>query len=352
MTARLRIGLIGAGAMGALHARVLAQSTRADLAYVCDPDAQGKELAQRFGVDWLPAFESSDVDAVVIAAPTDTHLDLAFEVIEAGLPLLVEKPLADNHAMAARIVEESRAADVPLMCGFVERFNPTIMTAMEFVEQPLHITAVRHSPYAPRIRTGVTSDLLIHDIDIVLRLVGAQPESVDGRLGYFHPQSERGSEDLAEALLQFPSGCVAACSASRISQRKIRSMSITDPDRLVEIDLLRQDITVYRHVANSAATDDGLGYRQQTIIDLPVVIYRDEPLVAQLVHFCELIDGNGDAAAERASLLPPHRVIDLVRRAGGSRARSGERVEYLHVGTRDDVELEVLPHEAASRRTD
>ena len=350
MTARLRIGLIGAGAMGALHARVLAQSARADLAFVCDPEAGGKELAQRFGVDWLPAFESSDIDAVVIAAPTETHLELALEVIERGLPLLVEKPLADTYDLAAAIVDASTAADVPLMCGFVERFNPTIMTAMEFVEQPLHITAVRHSPYAPRIRTGVTSDLLIHDIDIVLRLVGAQPASVDGRLGYFHPQSERGSEDLAEALLQFPSGCMAACSASRISQRKIRSMSITDLDRLVEIDLLRQDITVYRHVANSPATEDGLGYRQQTIIDLPVVIYRDEPLVAQLVHFCEIIEGKVDATAERASLLPPHRVIDLVRQPGRSAGRSDERVEYLQVRGRDDIELEVLTHEAASRR--
>ena len=73
MTARLRIGLIGAGAMGALHARVLAQSTRADLAFVCDPDAAGKELAHRFGVEWLPAFESTDVDALVIAAPTEMH---------------------------------------------------------------------------------------------------------------------------------------------------------------------------------------------------------------------------------------------------------------------------------------
>ena len=351
MTARLRVGLVGAGAMGALHARVLTQSERADLAFVCDPSPAGKDLARRFDVPWLLSFDASSVNAVIVASPTDTHRQLAFEVIAAGLPVLVEKPLADSYQAACEIIDASASADVPIMCGFVERYNPTIMTAMEFVEQPLHITSVRHSPYVPRIRTGVTSDLLIHDVDIVMLLIGAQPTSVDGRLGYFHPQSEKGSEDLAEALLQFPSGALAACSASRLSQRKIRSMSITDLDRLVEIDLLRQDITVYRHVANAPAGEDGLGYRQQTIIDVPVVIYRDEPLVAQLDRFCALIDGRADAAEERRSLLPPHRVIDLVQRAADSAARLDESLESIEMGQRDDVEVEVLPHQSSARGT-
>lgn len=337
--------------MGALHARVLAQSARADLAYVCDPSPAGKDLARRFDVPWLPSLDvSSDVNAVIVASPTDTHRQFAFEVIAAKLPVLVEKPLADSYQAACEIIDASASADVPIMCGFVERFNPTIMTAMEFVEQPLHITSVRHSPYVPRIRTGVTSDLLIHDVDIVMLLLGAEPSSVDGRLGYFHPQSEKGSEDLAEALLQFPSGALAACSASRLSQRKIRSMSITDLDRLVEIDLLRQDITVYRHVANAPTGEDGLGYRQQTIIDVPVVIYRDEPLVAQLDRFCALIDGRADVDEERRSLLPPHLVIDLVQRAD-SAARLDESLERIEVRRRDDVEVEVLPHESSARST-
>jgi predicted dehydrogenase len=340
MTARLRVGLVGAGAMGALHARVLAQSERIDLAFVCDPSPAGKDLARRFDVPWFASFvELSDINAVIVASPTDTHRQLAFEVIAAGLPLLVEKPLADTYDAAVAIVEASSSADIPLMCGFVERFNPTIMTAMEFVEQPLHITAVRHSPYAPRIRTGVTSDLLIHDVDIVMRLIGARPTSVDGRLGYFHPESDKGSEDLAEALLQFPSSAIATCSASRLSQRKIRSMSITDLDRLVEIDLLRQDITVYRHVANAPVNDDGLGYRQQTIIDVPVVIYRDEPLVAQLDHFCALIEGRVDAAEERASLLPPHHVIHLVQQAGSSSARVDADLDGIDVDSDDVVDV-------------
>jgi predicted dehydrogenase len=247
------------------------------------------------------------------------------------------------------IVNASAKAGLPLMCGFVERFNPTILTAMEFVERPLHITAIRHSPYVPRIRTGVTSDLLIHDVDIVMRLVGGRPSSVEGRLGHYHPQSQPGSEDLAEALLQFSTGAIATCSASRVSQRKIRSMSITDLDRLVEIDLLRQDITVYRHVANAAATDDGLGYRQQTIIDVPLVMYRDEPLVAQLRHFCKLIDGEHDVDAERQSLLPPHEVIDRVRRAGAS-VPSDEGAECVDVRGGDGVQVEVPPHELAPGR--
>jgi predicted dehydrogenase len=320
MSGAVRVGLVGAGAMGALHARVLAQSPRTELAFVCDPGPAGADVAARFGVPHVHTLDSvRDVDAVIVASATETHRELALEVIRAGRPLLVEKPLADRLDGAEEIVAASAAAGLPLMCGFLERYNPTIMTAMEFVDRPLHVSAVRHSPYVPRIRTGVASDLLIHDIDIVVRMLG-EPDTVAGRLGYFHPGSLPTSEDVAEALLQFPGGAIASVSASRLSQRKIRSMTIVDLDRLVEIDLLRQDITIYRHVENSPATDDGLGYRQQTIIDIPVVRYRHEPLVAQLDRFCDLLDGSADADEERATLLAPHRVIEQVRTSGRSPA--------------------------------
>ena len=110
-------------------------------------------------------------------------------IIEAGLPLLVEKPIADTLAHVEEIIDASRARDTVLMCGLLERFNPAVRTAAEIARQPLHIATVRHSPYAERIRTGVASDLLIHDIDLVVRLMGEAPATLTGHYGYFEPRS-------------------------------------------------------------------------------------------------------------------------------------------------------------------
>jgi predicted dehydrogenase len=118
-----------------------------------------------------------------------------------------------------------------------------------------------------------------------------------------------GAEDSVEALLSFGNGKMASLSASRMSQRKVRTISITEQGRLIEVDLLRQDITIYRHVLESPA-DDEIGYRQQTIIDIPVLKYHGEPLMSQLEHFCRLVNGELDLEHEIDSLIPPHTVLD------------------------------------------
>ncbi len=164
----------------------------------------------------------------MIAAPaTQHHHAIGMRVLESGLPLLMEKPLADTLADAEDLVARSRLADVPLMCGLLERYNPGIVTAMSLLKNPLQITAQRHSPYVARIRTGVASDLLIHDADIVVRMMGSEPSRVLGSMGYLHPESEPTSEDVAEALMSFPGGAVANVSASRMSQRKVRGFVTT-----------------------------------------------------------------------------------------------------------------------------
>jgi predicted dehydrogenase len=173
----------------------------------------------------------------------------------------------------------------------------------------VHVGAVRHSPYAARIATGVAWDLLVHDVDIALRLLGEEPSSVSGHFGHFDPRSLSGAEDLAEVQLAFPGGQLASLSASRIGQRKIRSLTITEVDRAIEVDLLRQAVTIYRHVDAEAASDDGLGYRQQTVIEIPAITSLGEPLAVQLSRFLDLVEGSGDAAAEREAILPAHRVV-------------------------------------------
>jgi predicted dehydrogenase len=214
------------------------------------------------------------------------------------------------------VLELSASRGVPIMCGLLERYNPAVMTARSMIQSPVHVTGVRHSPYVPRIRTGVAWDLLVHDVDLALQVLGGEVTGIEAAVGHFHPSSVPGAEDVVEALLRFDTGAVASVSASRLGQQKVRSLTIRELDRMIEVDLLRRDVTVYKHVAAEAAHDDGRGYRQQTIIEIPELVTSQEPLAAQLDRFLGLVAGRVDADAERASILPSHRVVARVKEAG------------------------------------
>ncbi|MFI9810720.1 Gfo/Idh/MocA family protein [Saccharothrix variisporea] len=311
-----KVALVGVGSMGSLHARVTSQNERCELARVVDPrEDVGKRVADTYGAQWTPEIgDLSDVDAVIVASATESHYGLAMEVLNQGKPLLVEKPVCADLAQTEEVLALSERLGLPVMCGLLERYNPAVMTALELITEPVYVSAVRHSPYAPRIRTGVAWDLLVHDVDLAIRCMGGtEPHGFSAGVGQFHPDSVPGAEDVVNTLLTFPSGAIASVSASRIGQRKIRSLSITELDRLIEVDLLTRNITIYHHVSQDAATPDGRGYRQQAIIEIPELVTAREPLATQLDRFLDLIEGRIDADAERASILPSHRAVAAVR---------------------------------------
>lgn len=315
MTARLNMLLIGAGVMGTHHARVIAQSSSATLATVVDPRQEiGEAIAARFNSTWSPELpdDLSGFDAIVVAAATDAHYELAVAALDAGVPVLVEKPLAASLEQTNALLERSERSGVPLMCGLLERYNPAVLTAQTLLSSPIHITATRHSPYAPRIKTGVAWDLLVHDVDLAIRLMDATPSAVDARLGYFHPDSAPGAEDVVEATMQFENGGIAQVSASRVGQRKIRQLGIYEHERLIEVDLLRRDVTVYHHVSENSQDGDGRGYRQQTVIEIPELVTSQEPLTTQFAKFVELVSGGGDPVKERDGIRQSHHVIEQV----------------------------------------
>lgn len=322
VSAPLNIVVVGAGSMGSLHARVVAQSESCRLAALVDPRAEvGRALADRFSTQWQPELGSlAGVDGVVVAAATEAHEGLARHVLEAGVPLLVEKPVTADYGVSCEIVALSEKHDVPMMCGLLERYNPAVVTARPMIDSPVHVRGQRHSPYAPRIKTGVAWDLLVHDVDLAMQFLPGDVDHIGAVVGQFHPSSVPGAEDVVETTLRFDSGAVASISASRIGQRKVRTLVVHDIDKLVEIDLLRRDITVYHHVSEQAATEEGRGYRQQTIIEIPELVTSREPLAAQLDHFVELVRGTADAASERASILPSHEVVERVKQASLTRA--------------------------------
>ncbi|MCU1441997.1 MAG: gfo/Idh/MocA family oxidoreductase [Cryobacterium sp.] len=311
--AQTRVALVGAGNMGSHHARVIAQSDRAELTYLIDTrEDTGRGVAARYGATWLPELPAlTDVDAVVVAAATEAHYPLAMQVLGQDRPLLIEKPVADSLLRTREILDEAEKRDLPFMCGLLERYNPAVLTARSLIDQPIHVVATRHSPYAPRIRTGVAWDLLVHDVDLAINIIGSAPTSVDATLGFFHPESSPLAEDVAETVLGFQGGAIAHISASRIGQRKIRQLSIYEVDRLVEVDLLRRDVVIYRHVSENSV-DDGRGYRQQTVIEIPEITSSQEPLTTQFIRFLDIIDGRVDAGEERATIAPSHEVIEKV----------------------------------------
>ena len=312
MNCRPRLAVIGAGAMGANHARVLVGSTRADLAVVIDTDrSRAAELANAAGVPSSTELASAmGCHGAVVASATDSHAAIARSLLEAGIPVLVEKPLAPALADVHAVLRTAEQRGVPVACGFVERFNAVVRTAEGLLhDQPLHLLAVRHSPPNGRATASVVQDLLVHDIDLACRLGGGAPVAVHGT-GWAPPG--HAVAELADATLRFDAGMVATLSASRVGQRKVRALTITTASAAVELDLLRQDITVYRHVDHEQLADGALTYRTETVIDIPFVRHAGEPLALQLDHFLDLLDGTADADEERRSILPPHAVAAAV----------------------------------------
>ncbi|MBS3940428.1 MAG: Gfo/Idh/MocA family oxidoreductase [Actinobacteria bacterium] len=305
----LEIALVGAGVMGRHHARIIVGSTRARLAMLIDPAPAAEALAREFGVPWFPRPEAAaSAHAAIIASPTDSHEQIGLELLDAGLPLLVEKPLAETLSSATRLVERSRQVDVALMCGFVERYNPAVNAARSrLTEPPRHLVTVRHSPPAERISTDVVFDLLIHDLDIAVMLHDHEVTRVVSSC--WAPASGAVNE-IADASLTFGDVGVATVSASRASQRKSRRMLVSTSEEHIDVDLVRNTVTVYRHIRHELS--DQQTYRAQTVIDIPFVRHSGEPLQLQFEHFLDLAEGRADADAERASLLPAHVLADQI----------------------------------------
>lgn len=306
------IAVLGAGAMGTNHARVVAEHPGVELGLVVDIDeSRARAIADELGAKWATdAGEAFAYDAVVVAVPTEHHLDVVKPLLEAGVPVLLEKPAAPTTTDVAAILALAAERGVPLLCGFVERFNPVVRTALDMLdEQPLHMVALRHSPKGLPTPISVVHDLLIHDIDLALLFAGrGVVEQVSGTCRR-PPDSE--VDEIADCSLTVEGGMVAMLSASRAGQRKLRSVIVTATDRVFELDLLRQDLTVYRHVEHGTV-NGAHGYCADTVVEIPFVRHAGEPLSLQLTYFLDLVNGRADAARELATILAPHVVAELV----------------------------------------
>jgi predicted dehydrogenase len=272
-----RIAVVGAGAFGRNHLRVIHQSERVDLAGVFDLDPQrGAQAAEPYGCAVFGSLEElgRGASAAVVATPTVTHSEVGCALIEMGLDVMVEKPIAHTPGAARDLVAAALRRGRILQVGHLERFNPAVIALEAAIGKPLFFEVHRLSEFSPRsLDVDVVLDLMIHDIDIVLSLTRETPEEI--RAAGIRILSEK--VDIANVRLQFPSGCIANLTASRVSTERVRKLRLFQPHEYISLDYGRQDAVRFR-VKPPMAID---------FAQLPVV--KDEPLRLELEAFFESI---------------------------------------------------------------
>jgi predicted dehydrogenase len=249
----LRIGVIGVGHLGSLHTKMYTQISSALLVGVYDVNTS---LAEKVAAEYkVKAFANLDellavVDAVSVATSTQSHYNVAMQVIKRGVHLLVEKPIAATIEEARALVERAEAKGLKFQVGHIERFNPAVLALEPYNLAPLFIESHRLAQFNPRgSDVAVVLDLMIHDIDLILSLVKSKVTQIDAN----GVAVISGTPDIANARIQFENGCVANVTASRISQNKMRKMRLFQNDAYISIDFAQGTAEVFRLVDENAS---------------------------------------------------------------------------------------------------
>jgi predicted dehydrogenase len=245
---KVKIGVVGTGHLGNLHAKMFAQISNVDFVGVFDADtAKAQKVAAEHGTKAFADLGEllGEVNAVSIATTTTTHFDVAVQALERGLHAFIEKPITETIDQAKQLVALAEKKKVSIQVGHIERFNPAILALEQYKIRPLFIESHRLAQFNPRgSDVAVVLDLMIHDIDLILSLVKSRVVRVDAN----GVSVVSGSEDIANARLQFENGCVANVTASRISQNKMRKMRLFQTDAYISIDFSQGLSEVFRLV--------------------------------------------------------------------------------------------------------
>ncbi|HUQ93063.1 MAG TPA: Gfo/Idh/MocA family oxidoreductase [Bryobacteraceae bacterium] len=273
----IRLAVVGVGAFGQNHLRVIKENPRANLAAVVDTDpAKASSAAQAHN---CPAFRNVEeltgqVDAAVVATPTSTHAAIACTLLRNGIDVLIEKPIASDTVSAQQILHAA-GTDRIVQVGHLERYNSAVLALRKIVTTPLFFEIHRMSAFSARsLDVDVVLDLMIHDIDLVLEMVGQLPNEI--RAAGISILSKK--VDIANVRLAFATGCVANITASRVSTERIRKMRLFQPGQYVSIDYTRQDGAVF-----TVSAGQQIGF--QTL----AVGSKQEPLKLQLDAFLDCL---------------------------------------------------------------
>jgi predicted dehydrogenase len=281
---RVRAGVVGTGHMGQYHVLVYGELPDVDLVGVVDVDGERAAAVAR-QYDTLSFTDHRDligrVDVASVAVPTERHYGVARDLLEAGVSVLIEKPMTPTLGEARELFEVADRSGAVLHVGHVERFNGAVDELRHLVDRPILIESRRLGPFAPRVaRDTVVMDLMIHDIDIVLALVDSPPV----RLAAQGACVNSDAADVAAVQVRFASGTIATLSASRATEEKIRTLAITQPDAYIVLDYTEQDIHIYRRAAQEyTTTRKSIRYRRASFVE-HLKVHRDNPLKLEVQH--------------------------------------------------------------------
>ena len=294
--AKPRLAVVGAGQFGKNHCRVIHESERAELVAVVDIDAtRAAEVASLYG--GLPLTDYRElggrVDAAVVAAPTSAHEQISCFLVDAGIDVLVEKPLTPDVESADRLVRGAEKSGRVLQVGHLERFNPAVSELERRITLPLFFEIHRMNLFSPRsLDVDVVLDLMIHDVDIVLALTGTEPAEI--RAAGVSILSSK--VDIANVRLEFSNGCVANLTASRISTERVRKLRLFQPDQYLSLDYTRQDLAIF------SVRGGQIGFEQAPVT-------KAEPLKLQLEAFLECVQTRKSPKTSGRAARPTLKVV-------------------------------------------
>ena len=252
---KIKVGVIGVGHLGSLHAKMFSTIESVKLDGIYDADIErAKKVAGEFKTNACNSVDEllKKVDAVSIATPTSAHHEVALEALNAGKHIFIEKPITKNAEQAGDLIRKAREKNLKIQVGHIERFNPALLSIDRMKLQPLFIESHRLAQFNPRgTDVAVIHDLMIHDIDIILSLVKSKVISIAAN----GVAVVTNNIDIANARIQFESGCVANVTASRISASKMRKMRLFQRDAYISLNFLEGTTEVFKLIdANDNTT--------------------------------------------------------------------------------------------------
>jgi predicted dehydrogenase len=275
---KVTVGIVGVGYLGMQHARIASYLEECELRAVADIDfKKAFEIGNRHGVKYFQDYREmiDEIDAGIVATPTSEHHAISLELLKRGKHVLVEKPITETVAQAEELVAEAKRQGLVFQVGHLERFNPAVEAVENMISDPKFIEVQRLGSFSARsLDVDVVLDLMIHDLDIILALIKDEVGVI--RSSGIHVLSEK--IDIANARLEFKSGCVATLTASRVHQGKVRKLRIFEPTAYYSIDYIDQEVKVFP-----------LSGRQTDIKTFK--IRKEEPLKKEIQNFLTCIDG-------------------------------------------------------------
>ena len=308
-----RAAVVGVGHLGRHHARILGAAPEVDLVAVVDRDPdRARAVAAEAGTIAVPDLREIDppVDGVVVAVPTRDHVRVGLPLLEAGVAVLVEKPIAASIAGADRLMAAAAASGATLAVGHTERHNPAVTAALPLISAPRFIEVHRLASFQPRsLDVDVVFDVMIHDLDVVLSCVGSEPVSIEA-VGVPVLSSRI---DIANARLRFADGCIANLTASRISRERVRKLRVFQPHALVSVDYAEQQVEIWK-VRKGAGEQAGIDGGR-------VDVAGAEPLERELDDF---VRAARRRAVPRVTGADGRRALAVAQRIAGAMTGGGE----------------------------